>query len=194
MKRILIAGIGNIFFGDDAFGVEVAAALMQRSMPEGVRVVDFGIRSYDLAYALVDGYDAMILVDAVSRGEPPGTVFLIEPELGGTVPDTVAMAGSVDAHSMNPLQVLEMARSLGGQAGKEGRPPALYLVGCEPAVLESDTGEIGLSSVVRAAVPGAIGMIENLIADLLQERGNDSIPPHLSIHTLSETPTHHYAP
>ena len=81
MKRILVAGIGNIFFGDDAFGCEVAKELAQRPLPEGVRVIDFGIRSYDLAYAIMDDYDATILVDASPRGSPPGTVYLIEPDL-----------------------------------------------------------------------------------------------------------------
>lgn len=163
-QSILVAGIGNIFLGDDAFGVETAAALAKRPLPEGVRVADFGIRSYDLAYAMMDGYLAVILVDAVCRGGPPGTLFLIQPELpefpeGG--PDTPAGAGAFDAHSMNPLRALEMVRSLGG------KPPLLYLVGCEPGVLEPEGGEIGLSPAIRAAVPGAVAMIETLIADLL---------------------------
>ena len=159
MKRILIAGIGNIFFGDDAFGCEVATELARRQLPDGLKVVDFGIRSYDLAYAIMDGYDATILVDAVPRGEPAGTIYLMEidikklDETGGE---------SVNAHSMNPVQVLGLVRSLGGDAGR------LYLVGCEPAVLETD--EMGLSETVRTAVPHAIQMIEALVADLLAGR------------------------
>src|SRR5215831_17666462 len=78
MKRVLIAGIGNIFFGDDAFGCEVAAELLKRDLPEGVTVADFGIRGYDLAFAVMDGYDATILVDASPHGEVPGTVYLLE--------------------------------------------------------------------------------------------------------------------
>ena len=81
MKRILVAGIGNIFFGDDAFGCEVASQLRRKPLPEGVRVIDFGIRSYDLAYAIMDGYDATILVDATPQGSAPGTIYLIEPDL-----------------------------------------------------------------------------------------------------------------
>jgi hydrogenase maturation protease len=164
-KTLLIAGIGNIFFGDDAFGCEVARELMQRSQPEGVTVDDFGIRSYDLAYALMDGCDA-ILIDAVPRGEPPGTLYLIELDL-----DNLGAVGSSipDAHSMTPVSVLEMVKSLRGPAdcGKTGR---LYLVGCEPSVLESEDGTMGLSESVQAAVPRAIEMVESLIHDLLHDK------------------------
>ena len=79
--RILVAGIGNIFMGDDAFGVEVARRLSQRTLPAGVRVSDFGIRGFDLAYALQDGYETTILIDACPRGEEPGTLFVVEPDL-----------------------------------------------------------------------------------------------------------------
>jgi hydrogenase maturation protease len=157
MKRVLIAGIGNIFLGDDAFGVEVAAALLQRPLPEGVRVVDFGIRGYDLAYAIMEGYDATILVDAVSRGEPPGTVSLIQPDSAEANEEPLAM----NAHQMTPLQVLSMVRSLGGDLRN------LFVVGCEPAVLEPEAGEIALSPAVSQAVPLAIEMIETLLDDLL---------------------------
>lgn len=78
--RILVAGIGNIFLGDDAFGVEAVRELMQHRWPAGVRIIDFGIRSYELAFALVDGYDAVILIDAAVRGQVPGTLYLVEIE------------------------------------------------------------------------------------------------------------------
>ncbi len=160
MKRILVAGIGNIFFGDDAFGCEVARQLALRPIPEGVRVTDFGIRSYDLAYAMMDGYDATILVDATPQGSDPGTVYLIEPDLKklDEVPEE-----AVNAHSMNPVSVLQMVRSLGGQPGW------LRIVGCEPAVLEVEDGAMGLSEKVQAAVAPAIEMIEALIREILQE-------------------------
>ncbi len=159
MKRILVAGIGNIFFGDDGFGVEVAQALARRELPPAVRVIDFGIRSYDLAYALTDNYDAVILVDALSRGGEPGTLYLIEPDLAqlGALGDVV-----VDAHSMDPVRVLQLAESLGGIRA----PP--YLVGCEPAGLICVAGEFGLSEVVQAAVPKAVEMIEGLLSNLLR--------------------------
>jgi hydrogenase maturation protease len=160
MKRILIAGIGNIFLGDDAFGVEVARALRSRHLPPEARVMDFGIRSYDLAFALTDGYDAAILVDATPRGEPPGTVYLIEPDLAD--PDGLNRPSSIDAHSMNPVGVLKMAMSLGNL------PAQLYLIGCEPEELDSEDGRIGLSAAVEVAVPYALEMIEALIQKLLQ--------------------------
>jgi len=153
--RILVAGIGNIFFGDDAFGVEVVQELAHREWPEGVCVRDFGIRGYDLAYAIMDGYDVVILVDAAPRGLAAGTVSLIEPDLENLPSETEEL---VNAHSLNPVRVLQMARSVGGQA------PRLYLVGCEPAVLEVE--ELGLSPAVRAAVPQAVEMVSSLVRRL----------------------------
>ena len=113
-KRILIAGIGNIFLGDDGFGVEVASRLANQSFPSGVRVADFGIRGFDLAYALMEGYETTILVDAYPGEGQPGTLFVVEPDLkelnsGGTQP------GFIEPHAMNPVNVLRMAASMGGQ-------------------------------------------------------------------------------
>src|SRR6516225_7125141 len=88
--RILVAGIGNIFLGDDAFGVEVARRLAARPQPDGVRVADFGIRGIDLTYALLDGYETVILVDATPRGGQPGTLYVIEPDVGGPAESGVA--------------------------------------------------------------------------------------------------------
>ena len=161
--RILIAGIGNIFAGDDAFGVEVMRELTQHPLPEAVFAKDFGIRSYDLAYAMMDGYSTTILVDATSRGQPPGTVYLIEPDV-----DAINGQTNVDAHCLNPVAVLQLVQALGGKLGK------LYLVGCEPEVLDSD--EIGLSPSVRAAVPQAVQMIEFLVHRLLNESSNAVSP------------------
>jgi hydrogenase maturation protease len=157
---ILVAGIGNIFFGDDAFGCEVAVALMRRTLPENVRVVDFGIRSYDLAYTMMDGPAVTIFVDATSRGQAPGTLYLIEPQFKNLDNTSFEV---VNSHSMNPFRVLQLIHSLGG------RPGRLYLVGCEPAVLETEEGAMGLSETVRAALPKALEMIESLIHDLLAE-------------------------
>lgn len=156
MKRLLVAGIGNIFFGDDAFGVEVAKALMQRPQREGVRVAEFGIRGYDLAYAMMEDYEAVILIDAMPRGEAPGTLFVVNPDVASL--DTSPL--EPDAHNMNPMRVLQMVRSLGGAA----KP--VFVVGCEPAVLETENGEFGLSPSVRAAIPPAIDLVEALIRDL----------------------------
>ena len=161
MKQILIAGIGNIFFGDDAFGCEVAQQLMRETLPEGVRAFDYGIRSYDLAYALLEPNDAAILIDAVPRGEEPGTVFLLELDINKL--DSAAIE-SVNAHAMNPVAVLQLVRSFGGF------PRELYLVGCEPALLATE--ELGLSAKVQSALPIALDMIRELLQKLLHETEN----------------------
>ena len=149
--RVLVAGIGNIFLGDDGFGVEVAQRMLRRGVPDSVRVVDFGIRGYDLAYALMDDYDAAILVDATSRGGEPGTLYTIEPEW--PKPDQPV---EVNGHGMDPVQVLRMVQSLGGQ------PRRVLVVGCEPASLGGEEGAMGLSPEVEAAVDPAIEMIQEL--------------------------------
>jgi hydrogenase maturation protease len=155
--RILVAGIGNIFLGDDAFGVEVVRELTRSELPKGVDVVDFGIRGYDLAYAMMDGYAATILVDATSRANSPGTLYLIELDPEELVKPEVE---AQDGHSLGPLEVLRLVKSLGGDIAR------LYLVGCEPRVLESEDGQIGLSEPVQAAIPQAIEMIRTLVRDL----------------------------
>jgi hydrogenase maturation protease len=158
--KILVAGIGNIFLGDDAFGSEVARRLMNETLPEEVRVTDFGIRSYDLAYAMMEEYDVTIFVDTTSQSQSPGTLYLIEPDLNQLDQVEEKMA---DAHSMNPVRVLQMLRTFGNS------PKKLYLVGCEPATLEVEDGEIGLSESVEGAVPQAIELIKSLVNDLLNE-------------------------
>jgi hydrogenase maturation protease len=156
--RILIAGIGNIFFGDDAFGSEVARRLAQHPLPSSVRVVDFGIRGLDLTYALLDPYEAVILVDAVPKGGAVGTLYVLEPELhpGG------ATGAEVELHSMDPVKVLRMARELGSTIKK------VLLVGCEPGPLASDDDfQVEMSEPVQAAVDEAITLIESLVNNLL---------------------------
>jgi hydrogenase maturation protease len=165
LPRILIAGIGNIFLGDDAFGVEVARRLSAREWPQNVRVTDFGIRGYDLAYALLDGYDTTILVDACPRGQPPGTLYVIEPNLndfdpndsGGPEEQQVA----VEAHSMDPVSVLRLAASMGGGLKR------VLLVGCEPATLGPEEGQMGLSATVEAVVDEAVKLVESLVNKIL---------------------------
>jgi len=157
---VLVAGIGNIFFGDDAFGIEVIRCLSRHQFPSQVRVADFGISSYALAYALTDGYETAVLVDAVPRGGKPGTLYLLEldPNELGQLPATM-----VNPHSMNPVQVLQLAQSLGHI------PRRLYLLGCEPGGLGSEEGHMGLSEQVRAAVPGAVEKILSLVTELLDD-------------------------
>lgn len=166
LKRILIACIGNIFLGDDGFGVEVASRLRHRQYPQGVNVVDFGIRGMDLAYTLLDDYDTLILVDAVPRGGQPGTVYLIEPDVANLSSEKGAEAGraALDTHSMDPVKVLAYARTLGA------RPIHTLLVGCEPSAFGGADDyaemEMGLSEPVQAAIDEAVKMIDSLIEDL----------------------------
>ncbi len=157
--RILIAGIGNIFFGDDAFGSEVARRLAGRLLPEGVQVVDFGIRGLDLTYALLDAHDAVILVDAIPRGGQPGTLYVLEPELGAAdAPDVPAPL--VEPHALDPWKVLHLARSLGGKMER------VLLVGCEPQPLASEDMQMEMSEPVQAAVEEAVRMVESLVTQI----------------------------
>jgi hydrogenase maturation protease len=151
--RILVAGIGNIFLGDDAFGVEVARSLLSHAMPGGVVVKDFGIRSFDLAYGLLDPWDAVILVDALPRGEEPGTLYTLELDLT----DLGEAEDAADAHSMNPVKVLQLARSSGQVSAR------IYVVGCEPEDCGGEPGRMGLSASVQAAVEEGARMVEELV-------------------------------
>jgi hydrogenase maturation protease len=158
--RVLVAGIGNVFMADDGFGVAVAQRLAQRELPRGVEVVDFGIRGMDLVFALGEGYDAAVFVDAVPRGEEPGTVFLIEPRLG-----EVDGPVTLDAHGMDPVKVLALAGQLGPV------PERILVVGCEPKVSMSGDEEdlVGdLSEPVLAAIDPAVEMVESVLEDLLK--------------------------
>lgn len=154
-SKILVACVGNIFLGDDAFGVEVANHLRHVPLPEGVKVVDFGIRSYDLAYALMEPWDDVILVDALPRGGAPGTLYVLEPELPSDGADARSFA--IDAHSMNPVAVLQMVHALGGKIRR------MLVVGCEPSGEPDGTGNFELSRPVRAAVGAAVETIKRLI-------------------------------
>ena len=155
--NILIAGIGNIFLGDDAFGSEVARRLQQRRWPEEVRVEDFGIRGFDLAFALLEGHELSVLIDAVPRGGVPGTLYRIEPDLEA-LDELDQSDAMIDTHGMNPMKVLAMVKSMGGKFKN------IILVGCEPAPLSSPDGEMGLSPFAAAAVPEAIKMIDEIVA------------------------------
>lgn len=155
--RILVAGIGNVFFGDDGFGVEVARRLGDRPQPDGVEVVDFGIRGLDLAYALGDGYAAAVLVDAMPRGGAPGTLRVLEPE----VPTAPLGAGLDDTHRLEPARILGFARTITDHL------PILRVVGCEPTPVAEDAEmAMGLSAPVAAAVDAAVGLVEALVAEL----------------------------
>jgi hydrogenase maturation protease len=151
-KRVLVAGIGNLFLTDDGFGSEVARQLVGRPMPAGVKVVDFGIRGMHLAYELLDGYDALVVVDALPGDGAPGDLSVLE-----VGPDDLG-EGELDAHGMAPVAVLASLGQLGGTL------PPTYIVGCQPA----DVGEgIGLSSEVAAAVEPAVQLVLDVLQDQL---------------------------
>ena len=147
--RILVAGVGNIFLGDDGFGVEVAQRMSRAEPRDGVVVIDFGIRSYDLAMQLADTWDAVIVVDAMQRGEPPGTLYVLEPTAARGPRHTF------DVHALPVTHVL---------AAHADRSPYTRVVACEPASLDP---ELGLSPEVTAAIEPAIAMVDRLVAEVL---------------------------
>ncbi len=158
--RTLVAGIGNIFLGDDGFGVEVARQLAGADLPDGVTVTDYGIRGMHLAYDLASGFDTAILVDATARGGAPGTIYVIEPDLPSGPAEPGAAPGPhplLDAHGMQPDVVLGMLDLLGG-----ARPSQIVIVGCEPASVEET---MGLSDPVTACVPEAVRVVLELVTD-----------------------------
>ncbi|HET6502289.1 MAG TPA: hydrogenase maturation protease [Amycolatopsis sp.] len=148
--RVLVAGIGNIFLSDDGFGVEVVRRLGEDRVPPWVRVADYGISGLHLAYELLHGYEKTILVDTVSQGGEPGTLYLIEAESGT---QTGRPTSTLDAHGMQPDAVLHLARAMGADPGK------VLLLGCEPARLDEG---IGLTTAIAAAVPKAVELLTRL--------------------------------
>jgi hydrogenase maturation protease len=155
--KTLVAGVGNIFLGDDGFGVEVARRLAETELPEGVKVADFGIRAVHLAYELLNDYDTAILIDATPKGEPPGTLFVIEPEVDVGLKEAAVQEGEaplIDAHGLTPTEVLALLQSLGGNVDR------LLVVGCEPAEI---TERIGLSETVAVVVDEAVRLVHELV-------------------------------
>jgi len=165
--RVLVAGIGNLFLGDDGFGVEVAQLLLRRhSLPPGVKVVDFGIRGYDVAYEMLNDYAATVLVDATPRGDAPGTVYVIEPDLDADVPDPSTMPdhgqGAFQGHAMTPAAVFALVRTLGGT------PRRVLIVGCEPESFgDENIGQMGLTETVQRAVATGADTVEQMVRDVL---------------------------
>jgi hydrogenase maturation protease len=166
---ILVAGIGNIFCGDDAFGVHAVRRLAERPQAAGVAVMDFGIRGYDLAFALIDPHDHVILVDACPRGGEPGTLYVIEPDIQSI--DGGDNAGILDGHGMNPMNVLRLATRLGATL------EPVIILGCEPETFGPEEGLMGLSQPVEAALDEAVRMIESLIADRTGSRTGTAARP-----------------
>ena len=160
MTRILVAGVGNIFCGDDGYGVEVSGRLLSRQRHESVDVRDFGIRGLDLAYALTEGYDAAIIIDAAARGLEPGAISVIEPEIA-EIKNGAQPAFFESAHELDPEKVLRQAAALG-----DGCNRVLFVV-CEPFTLGGEEGKMGLSDVVAASVDPCVRLVEELVSSLL---------------------------
>jgi hydrogenase maturation protease len=149
--RVLVAGIGNLFLGDDGFGCAVAAALADMPLPDGVDVQDFGVRGLDLAYALA-GYDAAVLVDAVPLADEPGTIAAIEPQLDDE-------PAEIETHGMDPVRVLRLARELGTL------PARTVVVGCTPQAVDE---RFELTAAVQAAVPAAAELVRSVVSELVK--------------------------
>jgi hydrogenase maturation protease len=162
MRRVLLAGIGNIFLSDDGWGVEAAARLAQETWPEGVRVEEFGIRGIHLAYELLEGYDALVLVDAVPMGDRPGTLAVLEPDQNGALPIPGSSEAGIDPHSMGPDVVLGTLARLGGKLQR------VVVIGCQPASLEEG---IGLSPAVAASLDAVVGLCREVVEEIVQPAG-----------------------
>jgi hydrogenase maturation protease len=163
-KGVLVAGIGNIFLSDDGFGVEVANRLAKRTLPPGVRVEEYGIRGVHLAYELLDGYDALILIDAVPMSEAAGTLAVIEADAGG--PLRGGGESVMDAHRMDPDVVLATLAHLGGGV------PRVLVLGCQPATLDEG---MGLSPPVAGAVERAVELCLQVMDEILIPAGKGTI-------------------
>ena len=158
--KTLVAGVGNVFQRDDAFGVEVIRLLEGRPRPPGVKVADFGIRGVHLVYELLDGCDLFVLVDAAQRGCAPGTVTVLEVE-----PEHLpSPSGVMDAHGLAPDQVFAMLAALGGRPGRS------LVVACEPADVSAG---MGLSDQVQEALPAAVRVVEEILEQVQREEGAD---------------------
>jgi hydrogenase maturation protease len=159
-QKVLVAGVGNIFFSDDAFGCEVVRRLAKEDLPEGVVVADFGIKGVHLAYELLEGYDTVIVVDAAPCGGKPGDLYLIEPKLEEIAESPLVQAASegesalIDAHGLEPEAIFGMLKALGGNVGRA------LVVGCEPENIEDG---LGLSATVDAAVEPAVARLVDII-------------------------------
>jgi hydrogenase maturation protease len=159
-KRVMIAGVGNMFMQDDGFGGAVIKKMQHKNFPEGVEIKDFGTGGLKLAYDLMRGYDGLILLDASPRGEKPGTLYVIEPNQDDINPD-LQQGGPIDPHGADPATVLRFVKSIGSWPGK------VIIVACEPEAVGDF--EIGLSAPVMAAIDKAIEMVEDIVNDIYTE-------------------------
>ncbi|MGV9306039.1 MULTISPECIES: hydrogenase maturation protease [unclassified Nonomuraea] len=167
-RKVLVAGVGNVFLGDDGFGVEVARRLLSEGgLPAEAVVADFGIRGVHLAYELLSGYDEMIMIDALPMDEPPGTLAVLEPALDehGPADDVLARAALADAHGMTPEAIFGLMRAYGVTIGR------VVIVGCQPADVSPG---MELSEAVARAVPRAAGLVRELFGPRQEGRPDDA--------------------
>ncbi|MBJ7609459.1 MAG: hydrogenase maturation protease [Candidatus Dormibacteraeota bacterium] len=168
--RVLVAGIGNLFLGDDGFGVAVAQELLRSGalVDDDIKIGDYGIRGYDLAYEILEGHESVVLIDATQRGDAPGTLYVIEADPDASVPDLADEPdhgqGAFQGHLMTPAAVFHLVRTMGGTMGR------VLVVGCEPETFGPENiGQMELSPVVAAAVPEAVATVERVVRDLLPD-------------------------
>lgn len=154
---ILVAAVGNLWLGDDGFAGEVAKELRERTLPDDVAVADFGTGGLDLAYEVMRGYDALVLVDVSRQGGEPGTLYVMEVD-EDSIEGSIEDGAQIDPHGMDPESVLRFVRATGGWPGK------VVVVACEPAQVEEVA--IGLSPQVAAAVPGAVDLVVETVEEL----------------------------
>jgi hydrogenase maturation protease len=156
-KQILVAGVGNAWLQDDAFGGECARRLEARGVPSGVTVMDFGTGGLDLAYEIMRGYDALVLLDASRQGGEPGTLYVLEPsmeELAGAIED----GDVINPHGMDPQTVLRFVAAIGGFSGR------VVVIGCEPG--EVDDVGVGLTPAIEGAVERALEVVSETLEEL----------------------------
>lgn len=154
--KVLIAGVGNIFLGDDAFGVEVLRRLSERELPENICAKDFGIRGFDLAYALMERWELVVLLDATQRGSSPGTLYVIEHRAAANSKEG---ATSFEPHGMHPVRALDLVRAMGSRA------PRTIVIGCEPEDLGGEDGRMGVSAAVAASINEAAELALRLASE-----------------------------
>jgi len=159
-KRVMIAGVGNMFMKDDGFGGAVIKKMLDKKFPEGVEIKDFGTGGLKMAYDLMKGYDGLILLDASMRGEKPGTLCVIEPDENDINPD-LEQGGPIDPHGADPATVLRFVKSIGSW------PAKVLIVACEPETIEDF--EIGLSEPVNAAIDEAVEMVDGIIKEIYEQ-------------------------
>jgi hydrogenase maturation protease len=164
-KRILVAAVGNQWLQDDGFGPAVAKVLLGQEMPKGVTVIDFGTGGLNLAYEVMAGYDALLLLDITRGGHEPGTLYTIEPD-EEEIDRQIAEGGTLDLHGMDPNSVLRFVKQVSGSL-----PPRVVVIACEPELVveQVDEMDMGLSETVQSAIGRAVVLTHETIAEILAE-------------------------